>query len=78
MKLRISLLLSTVLIVIGRLSIPTRHNLGWPGSYEALAHFWVMWLIMVAYYQPKVRWSAISILLATSFWELFLVLSTKP
>lgn len=35
------ILASAVLIIAGRLSIPTRELQGWPLTYEAIAHIWI-------------------------------------
>ena len=69
---------SALLIVAGRLSIPTRHNFSYAGFYETMAHFWVAAMVMIAYYSPKRRWSVLGIVLALSAWELFLVVTDKP
>jgi hypothetical protein len=74
MKAKILLYASAVLIVIGRLSIPTRHNFSFAGFYEAIAHVWVGAVIMAAITVPRLRTPLATVAFVLSVWELLLVL----
>lgn len=42
------LVVLSLLVALGRLTVPTRPLSGWPLTYEALAHLWVGVLLAVA------------------------------
>jgi hypothetical protein len=76
------LIIVSVLCAAGRLVIPG-HKLSWPGTYEAMAHVWVGFLLAVAIspryrtFSPKVRWLAVWMLVALTVTEVVLFVLEK-
>ncbi len=72
---QIVLLVSTVLVLVGRCTIPG-HGLSWPGTYEALSHIWVGLLIGL-WWKSRDRWLLIALAVTTVFETIMFLLRTK-
>jgi hypothetical protein len=60
----IALILVSLLVASGRLTVPG-HDLCWPGTYEAIAHIWVGFLLAMIVFDEE-RWTAAALLIAFS------------
>lgn len=61
------LLAASLLVGLGRLTVPGHDLTGWPGLYEALAHVWVGVLLTLGVLPTGVRgpaWIALGVLTA--------------
>lgn len=60
------LFLSMTLVCVLRLFVPG-HELSWPGTYEALAHIWVGYMIcLIAHIQELQKPAFIALVFATT------------
>lgn len=66
---RVFLLIATILIVAGRLSIPTRELTGWPGFVEAFAHLLLGAMIAVAVLRQDLRRLGAALVIGLSLFE---------
>lgn len=64
-------------VVAGRFFIPTRLNFSYSGTYEALAHIWIGFMIGTAYCLPEHRRAIAALVVVISLLELVLVLIAK-
>lgn len=69
MKLTTLLIIASLLVAIGRFTIPGHPLTGWPGTYEAFAHIWMGFLIAVACIDTTSRKNALILLGALSALE---------
>lgn len=77
------LTVTTILVVLFRFSVLTPHDivLGWPRTYEAIAHLWAGYLLAIVFYrtsvqskptQPEIKWAAAGAVFLATLLEVIL------
>lgn len=70
-------IISALLVLVGRLTVPTRELQGWPLTYEAIAHIWIGMMLawgvsglrLVRQMTTRDRWLCLGALVTVTVFE---------